>query len=131
MEDYYPEYHMFGTLPAYGLYIRHAKGIVLRNVTLDFEHADLRPAIICDDVVHLELDSVRAQGHPEAGELIRLHNTQDAFVHGCRPTSDVETFINVQGMESTGIHLTANDLRRANCQVTFSEGAGAECLYSE
>ncbi len=26
MPDYYPEYHMFGTLPAYALYVRHARG---------------------------------------------------------------------------------------------------------
>jgi hypothetical protein len=131
MEDYYPEYHMFGTLPAYGFYIRHARGIVLRNVTLDVDHSDLRPAILCDDVVDLELDSVRAQGHPDADALVRLHNTRDVFIHGCRPTSDVETFLSVHGTGSSGIYLFANDLRRANCQVTFADGAGAACLDSE
>ncbi len=130
MKDYYPEYHMFGTLPAYGFYIRHADDIVLRNVTLDFQHGDLRPAIICDDVANLELDSVRAQGHADADALIRLYNTRDAFIHGCRPTSDINTFIQVQGTSSTGIYLTGNDLHRANCQVNFSEGAGAECMHN-
>ena len=97
MADYYPEYHMFGTLPAYGFYIRHARDIVLRNVTLDFENTDLRPAIVCDDVIDLELDSVRAQGHSDADALIRLQNTRGAFIHGCRPTSDVNTFVKVVG----------------------------------
>jgi hypothetical protein len=131
MKDYYPEYHMFGILPAYGFYIRHARDIVLRNVTLDFEHDDLRPAIICDDVSDLELDSVRAQGHPGAGELIRLHNTRDVFIHGCRPTSDVDAFMKVAGHSSTGITLVANDLHRADCQATFADGAGAECMQSD
>jgi hypothetical protein len=29
----YPEANMFGLTPAYGLYIRHADGVVLTNVT--------------------------------------------------------------------------------------------------
>ncbi|TFG69636.1 MAG: hypothetical protein E4H27_06980 [Anaerolineales bacterium] len=77
------------------------------------------------------MDSVRAQGNTETDALIRLHNTRGAFVHGCRPTSDIGTFIHVQGMGSTGIYLTGNDLRRANCQVTFSDGAGAECMHND
>ena len=32
MKAHYPEYHMFGTLPAYGLYARHAQGLTLCNV---------------------------------------------------------------------------------------------------
>jgi hypothetical protein len=128
MEDYYPEYHMFGTLPAYGFYIRHARDIVLRNVTLDFEHDDLRPAIICDDVADLELDSVRARGNPGADALIRLQDTRGAFIHSCRPTNDVSNFIEVLGESSTGIFLVANDVRRAACQVTFAGGADPVCL---
>jgi len=37
LRDHYPEYHMFGTLPAYGIYVRHAKGLTLENVTLELE----------------------------------------------------------------------------------------------
>jgi hypothetical protein len=46
LRDHYPEYHMFGTLPAYGMYIRHAKGITLENVTFDVASLDLRRAAI-------------------------------------------------------------------------------------
>ena len=32
LEDQYPEYFMFGVLPAYGLYARHVEGLTLNNV---------------------------------------------------------------------------------------------------
>jgi hypothetical protein len=49
--DWKVEYRSFnGDLPAYGFYIRHAKGIMLKNVKLRFKGEEKRPPIICDDV---------------------------------------------------------------------------------
>ncbi len=49
-ERRYPEFSMWKELPAWGLYIRHADNITLRNVTLRLEGEDYRPAIVADDV---------------------------------------------------------------------------------
>lgn len=46
----YPEFSMFGELPSWGFYIRHAKNIKLKNVKLKLTEPDYRPAIIMDDV---------------------------------------------------------------------------------
>ena len=46
----YPEYSMFGTLPAYGFYCRHIKGLKLLNVELRTVQSDKRQAIVFDDV---------------------------------------------------------------------------------
>ena len=51
----YPEFGMFGKLPAYGLYCRHARNLSLRNVRTSVAAADPRPALVCDDVKELEL----------------------------------------------------------------------------
>ena len=46
-----PEFFSFnGDLPAYGFYVRHAKGMTLDNVKLRFKKEERRPPIICDDV---------------------------------------------------------------------------------
>jgi hypothetical protein len=55
----YPEFSMFGELPAWALYIRHAKGITLQNVQLNQQQGDYRPACIFDDVKTLRLNDVR------------------------------------------------------------------------
>lgn len=49
----YPEYSMFGELPAWGLFVRHARAIELRDVTLRTRRPDFRPALVFDDVADL------------------------------------------------------------------------------
>jgi hypothetical protein len=46
----YPEFSKFVELPAWGIYIRHAKGIEFNNVKLSAAKKDYRPAIVLDDV---------------------------------------------------------------------------------
>lgn len=46
----YPEFSMFKELPAWGFYIRHARGITFENVRLICEKKDYRTAVVLDDV---------------------------------------------------------------------------------
>ena len=50
LPDRYPEFSMFKELPAWGFYIRHAKGITFKNVLLECKKEDYRTAIVMDDV---------------------------------------------------------------------------------
>ncbi len=63
-ETAYPEPSMFGTLPAYGFYIRHAKNVTLRDVDVRFMKEDLRPPFVLQDVAGAFFDHVRAQRAP-------------------------------------------------------------------
>jgi hypothetical protein len=122
LRDRYPEYHMFGTLPAYGIYLRHVKGLIFEDVTIDTAAPDLRPALVAEDVEDLELSNFRAAGSgPEA--LLRLRDARQVYLHGCRPLNEVELFLSVEGAESKGILLQANDLRRAGQVCTLAGGA--------
>jgi len=46
----YPDFSMFGELPAWGAWVRHAKKIECRNLDLTCEKKDYRVAIVLDDV---------------------------------------------------------------------------------
>jgi hypothetical protein len=127
MRDHYPEYHMFGTLPAYGAYLRHVRGAIFENVTIEFGEPDLRPAIVGEDVEELELANVRADGATEAA-LISLRDARQVYVHGCRPLREVALFLRVEGAGSENILLQANDLRRAKQDCLVVEGASAEAV---
>ena len=59
MIDTYPEFSQFKELPAWGLFIRHAKGITLDNVHLVAEAKDYRPAIVADDVNGLTIKNLK------------------------------------------------------------------------
>ncbi len=55
----YPEFSMFKELPAWGLYLRHADNIVLRNVSMTVANHDYRPCIVADDVNGLTVTDSR------------------------------------------------------------------------
>ena len=118
----YPEMYMFGTLPAYGFYVRHAKGIILDNVRFVLESPDFRPAVVCDDVEDFELGRVKADGHPEADSLIRLQQSRKGFITGCRPTGAIGTFLQVEGSASQDICLVGNRLSAARKAVRIADG---------
>lgn len=58
----YPEPMLFGPLPAWGLYVRHAARLQLRDVTLQLAGADARPAVELDDVQEPDLAGLRLSG---------------------------------------------------------------------
>ncbi len=59
----YPEYRMFGTLPAYGFYCRHARNLTFRNVETRFDAPEARPGLVTEDVQELRvIDSRFANG---------------------------------------------------------------------
>jgi polygalacturonase len=59
-EALYPEPTMFGELPAYGFFIRHVKGLHMRDVEVSYLSPDLRPAFWLNDVTDVEFIHVKA-----------------------------------------------------------------------
>ncbi|WP_225421484.1 rhamnogalacturonidase [Sphingomonas parva] len=48
LADAYPEPSMFGVTPAWGLWLRHARGVRLDDVRLETERPDARPEIVSE-----------------------------------------------------------------------------------
>jgi len=131
LRDHYPEYHMFGTLPAYGLYVRHTRGLVLNNITFDFAGIEKRPALVCEDVEDLELADFRASGDQESLAMMVLRDTHQAFIHGCRPLQSVRTFLRLEGAGSREILLAGNDLHKAVQPIELAGNAPGSALVPE
>ena len=68
MTDVYPEFSQFKELPAWGLFIRHAKGITLENVRLVAGAKDYRPAIVADDVQDLKIKDLKTDEPSSRGK---------------------------------------------------------------
>jgi len=92
----YPESKMFGVLPAWGLYVRHAEGIVFDNVTLRVSGKDYRAAIVCDEVRDL---SMRRINILSAGNepLMVLNDVQGATVQDSIAPPNATRFILTTG----------------------------------
>ncbi len=72
----YPEPANLGVMPAYGFFIRHAKGIQLNNVEVSFLGAETRPAFMVDNVKGIAFFRVKAQAAVGVKNVV-LQNTED------------------------------------------------------
>ena len=61
----YPEFSMFGELPSWGFYVRHAEDITFRNVSLTLADIDFRPAFVFDDTKRVSLQLVSPSGEDQ------------------------------------------------------------------
>jgi polygalacturonase len=87
-EDGYPEPSMFGELPAYGFFIRHVKGLEMRDIEVRFIKEDLRPPFWLNDVAGADFQHVQAQRNGD-GPTFMLQNVSDFNTHQCWPLPDM------------------------------------------
>lgn len=92
----YPESKMFGVLPAWGLYCRHAEGLRLENVTLRVSGKDYRAALVADDVADLTLDGLKVTS---AGSrpIVVLNDVRSATIRNSRPPAGAVRFLEPRG----------------------------------
>jgi polygalacturonase len=75
----YPEFSMFGELPAWGFYTRHASGLTMKNIKLTYQKTDFRTALVFDDVHQLNLNNVdipKAESKP----VVLMNKVTDSTV---------------------------------------------------
>ena len=57
-ETSYPEFSMYGELPVWGLYVRHAEGVIMKNIKISSRENDFRVPMILDDVKGAEMNGI-------------------------------------------------------------------------
>ena len=111
MVESYPEGTMWGNLPAYGFYIRHAREIKLTNVSISYKEKDQRPAILLDDTENIKINSLDATVSKEAEHLIGVINSRNICIENSVAKGESECFVSVKDSISKNIFLNGNDLR--------------------
>ncbi|MCU0785503.1 MAG: glycoside hydrolase family 28 protein, partial [Verrucomicrobia bacterium] len=92
----YPSCAMFGNLPAWGGYMRHAEGIQFENVRLTVTGQDFRPALVLDDVRNFNLKDSRIL--PRGGEpVILLKDVSGAVIQDTPEPAAKVRFIETLG----------------------------------
>jgi hypothetical protein len=115
----YPEYNMFGTLPAFGFYCRHVRGLRFDQVQVSRETADDRPALVCDDVDRLTVSGFES---PNNDPLLVLRNARRALLFGNRAPKGNRIYLRAEGSGTRNIQLTSNDL--IGCETPVERGPG-------
>lgn len=86
-ETNYPEPSMFGEIPAYGFFIRHASNISLSNVEVSYAQTDQRPAVVLEDVRGATFFQLNAQRAADTNTFL-LRNVSDFRAVECKGVSD-------------------------------------------
>jgi polygalacturonase len=87
-EDAYPEPTMFGEIPAYGFFIRHVKGLEMRDVEVSYLKEDARPPFILNDVNGVDFRHLKAQ-HVGGVPTFDLKNIEEFSIRDCWPIPDM------------------------------------------
>lgn len=75
----YPDFSMFRELPAWGIYIRHAKVIQFKNSVLICQKKDYRTAVVLDDVHQSQFTSMDIKEPGNKKPWYQYHSTNNIF----------------------------------------------------
>jgi hypothetical protein len=125
----YPEARMFGRLPAWGLYLRHARGLRLRDLWLTSPAEQNTPAILCDDVKQIEISGLRATARAQNVSTMTFQNVQDAWIRDTQVMAGTPSLLHASGSSSTNLLISGCDLRGAHEVVTRSAELPASAVH--
>jgi len=107
--DAYPESNMFGTLPSYGFFCRHVKGLRLQDVHLQTAAPDHRHALVLDDVEDAVIDGLDAPFAKDSAALLRVNDAGNVAIRNCCPPEGTEVFLSLTGSRTKSVTLSNNN----------------------
>lgn len=117
----YPDVRMFGMLPAYAFFCKHAENLAFDDVEMYFAKPDDRSAVVCDNIQGLEFYKVKAMSSG-IEPVIRCRNVKDLIIQACKAPRGIETFLQITGEKSESITMYGNDLSGAKNAVKSDQG---------
>ena len=115
----YPEASMFGTLPAFGFYCRHVRGLTLDNIDIGVKNKDSRPAFLFDDVQGLKIRSCGMSKPNPGSPFCVFRNVSSALLTACTAPHDAAPCLYI-GEGCSDISVIGNDL--GNTRIPFEFG---------
>lgn len=128
-EKAYPENRMLGSsLPAYGFYIRHAKGITLDNLRFNLAETDQRAALWVEDVEDIRMERIVSSRHDTPQPYLVCRDADRVSFSGFGATCDVPLLLRAE--RSRHIVVMYNDLSRVGKITEKRAHPGIEIQYN-
>lgn len=128
-EKDYPEATMFGTLPAYGFFIRHAKNITLKSIQIETLAEDLRPAFLLDDVSGGQFSDIQLLNSGKSVAGFAMKDCEHILVKNSLYNSNSDSFVKIIGGKLNGISILNNVLFQS--KSIFSEKLGNNSIIEQ
>jgi hypothetical protein len=122
------EYYAAGVFPAYALYARQVRGLMLNNVRFEMAAPDLRPAIVFDHVSDASVNGLSVQGDKDAESVLRFIESQDVLLSATKLLKPASIFLQVEGAANAGITLDGGDISKAAAPLAFKNGASEKAV---
>jgi len=120
-EKNYPEGTMFGVLPAYGFYVRHARNISIEGGYWATVIPDARPALYFDDVEDGKIANMNLLGDRSSGAAIWLNQSKYIAVQGCVLRGAPACFLRAEGSQTRSISCVNNILTEIKNVVSLKD----------
>lgn len=72
LESAYPEYSMFSELPSWGFFIRHVKGLKMKDIELRTREHDFRPAMFFEDAIDVKKENITVKNAKSRKRFVHL-----------------------------------------------------------
>lgn len=109
--DSYPEYKIFGPLPAFGFYCRHVRNLALRDIEVACLKAEARPAVHVEDGEGIRLERIAAAPRSREVAAVRLMDVRRATVRDLE-TDGAPGRLEVHGAGSRAIAVARSPFAR-------------------
>jgi len=106
--DKYPEFGMFGILPAYGFFCRHISGLTMENIELSYEYPDYRPAIYFNDVMEGRIKNLKASCEEDTETLMIIHDSKNIVVSECDVSKNTGALAYLKGSSDNVAFINNN-----------------------
>jgi polygalacturonase len=123
----YPTVTMYGVLPAFGLYVRHAQDVSLRNVELTVERTDARPGLVADDVSGLHVARLTGWPGRSAGPALWLNDVRGGLIEAGVAPQAGGAFVRVTGAGTRQLTL-AGDAYWASESIELAADVGSAAV---
>lgn len=84
----YPEFSMFGELPAWGFYCRHVNGLTMKNIAIKYQKEDFRSAMVFDDVHRIGLEKISIRSGKSVPVIVLRKSKADYLKNIQLPVND-------------------------------------------
>ncbi len=125
----YPENHMYGDIyPSSGFFIRHAKNIIINNISFSVRNADARPAVFMEDVEAITINMMKTQNPLEPEYTVYIKNGK--FIHFNHPVyRSWQPFVKIEGkgcekifisglMNNKNVFIAGNEVNKNEISVS-------------
>lgn len=107
--DQYPEIKTFGpTIPAYGVWARHVKGLKLKNVRFNLKSPDQRPEFVYEDASEVEVNGKKIELQDKQGPAVSqwvYANTKGKLEYKYLPAGDRIIDFSYAGYMGGGVRI--------------------------